>query len=116
MIFTDIYAIVKGSYKDHARLGARMSRKILAYSKDFTLSEIEIITEAIAHHSDKHIYTDMPYIELAKDADVFDCSLYPGAKGFYELHKPKEIYHEYVERIKKVRQELGLPSKKIFRD
>ena len=115
-VLHDIYAIVEGKYKNHAKLGAKIARKILIKSQDFKSSEINIICEAIASHSDKDIYTDKPYAELVKDADVFECSLYQGAEGFYRLHKPKSVFNEYVKRIKKVRQELGLPTNNIFRE
>ncbi len=115
-VLHDIYAIVEGKYKDHAKLGAELARKILEESKDFTTQEIDIITEAIAQHSDKDIYTDKPYVELAKDADVFECSLYQGAERFYRLHKPEQVFKEYVNRIKKVRRELGLQDKNVFRE
>ncbi len=114
-VLHDIYSIIKGKYEDHAKKSAEISRKILEDSKDFTKKEIELIIEAIAHHSEKHIYTDKPYVELIKDVDVFDCSLYENAKGFYILHKPPEIYKEYVNRIKTVRKELGLKEKDVFR-
>ncbi len=115
-VLHDIYAIIDGKYKDHAKLGAEIARKILEESGDFTTKEINIIKEAIAHHSQKEVYTDKPYVELAKDADVFECSLYQGAEGFYKLHKSDQVFKEYVNRIKKVRIELGLPNKAIFRD
>jgi hypothetical protein len=35
------------------------------------------------HHSEKNIYTNNPYIELVKDADVFACSLYKNAADEY---------------------------------
>lgn len=112
----DIYAIVEGKYKDHARLGSVIAENILKDLKDFSREEIETITKAIANHSDKDLYTDNPYIELAKDADVFECSLYQGAEGFYRLHKPEKVYQEYVLRIIKVRKELSLPPDNIFRE
>jgi len=115
-VLHDIYAIVQGKYKDHAKLGSTLARKMLEDSHEFSPSEIAIITEAIAHHSDKHEYTYKPYVELVKDADVFECSLYVGAEGFYRLHKPESIFKEYVKRIKNVRQELGLPPDEVFRD
>jgi predicted hydrolase (HD superfamily) len=115
-VLHDIYAIEKGKYKEHARLGAEMARKILEDAKDFTRSEIDVITEAIANHSEKDIYTDKPYVELIKDTDVFECSLYQNAEGFYKLHKPESVFNEYVKRIKKVRRELGLSEKDIFRE
>lgn len=112
----DINVIVTGSYEDHAKKGSRIARKMLEESKDFSKKEIEVIAEAIAHHSEKQIYTGKPYVELAKDADVFDCSLYENAKGFYILHKSKDIYDEYVKRIKNVRKELGLTEAEVFRE
>ncbi len=111
----DIYVIVEGKYEEHAKRGAEIARKMLEESGDFSPKEIRPIEEAVAHPSEKHIYTDKPYVELVKDADVFDCSLYENAEGFYTLHKPKEIYEEYVKRIRKVREELGLNREEFFR-
>lgn len=115
-ILHDIYVIVDGKYEDHARRGAEIAKKMLEAFGGFTKEEIKLITEAIAHHSEKQIYTGKPYVELVKDADVFDCSLYEGARGFYMLHKPKEIYEEYAKRIKNVRKEIGLKEDEIFRE
>lgn len=115
-VLHDIYPIEEGKYQDHARKGAELAKKILRDSKEFTDEEIDTITEAIANHSNKHVYTDKPYVELAKDADVFECSLYQGAEGFYKLHKPEEVFKEYVNRIKKVRLELGLKETPVFRE
>jgi uncharacterized protein len=111
----DIYAIVEGKYKDHARLGAAVAEKILKETHNFTDSEIATITGAIAAHSNKDKVDTDPYMEFAKDADAFECSLYEGAEGFYRLHKPEEVFKKYVERIKNVRRELGLPTEPIFR-
>ena len=74
------------------------------------------IVDSVAHHSEKEVYSDNPYIELVKDVDVFDCSLYRNAEGYYRLHKPESIVNEYVKRIVKVRKELNLPPEPIFRD
>ncbi|MBI2617738.1 HD domain-containing protein [Candidatus Gottesmanbacteria bacterium] len=115
-VLHDIYAIVTGKYANHARLGAEMAKDILIKSHSFPFDEIQTITEAIASHSDKQVYTEKPYVELAKDADVFECSLYAGAEGFYRLHKKDEIFREYVNRIKNVRKELGLSKEPIFRE
>lgn len=112
----DIYVIVEGKYKDHAKLGAPIAKGILEEIGGFTHSDIHTITEAIAQHSEKEVYSDNPYIELVKDVDVFDCSLYKGAEGFYKLHKPEPVFKEYVKRIKKVRRELGLPEEEVFRE
>ena len=112
----DVYVIVEGKYEGHGKRGAEIARKMLEESGDFTSEEISIITEAIAHHSEKQIHTNKPYVELVKDADVFDCSLYENAKGGYSLHKSKEIYEEYSNRTKKVRRELGLNEEEVFRE
>lgn len=75
-ILHDIYIIVEGKYKDHAKLGSPIAKQILEEIGDFSAQEIQTITNAIAHHSEKEIYSDNPYIELVKDVGVFDCSLY----------------------------------------
>ena len=115
-ILHDIYVIVEGKYKDHAKLGAPLAKEILEDIGGFLDEEIKTICDAVAHHSEKEIYSDDPYIELVKDVDVFDCSLYKGAEGFYRIHKREEIVKEYVNRIKTVRKELGLNPKQVFRD
>ncbi len=111
----DIYVIVEGKYKDHAKLGTPIAKNILEEVGGFSPEDIKTITEAVAHHSEKEIYSDNPYIELVKDVDVFDCSLYKGAEGFYKIHKPEPIFNEYVKRIKNVRREFGLSENDIFR-
>lgn len=114
-ILHDIYVIVNGKYKDHGKLGAPIAIKILEEVGGFSDEEIRTITEAVTHHSEKEIHSGDPYVELVKDADVFECSLYKNAEGFYKLHKPPHIYDEYVKRIKKVRGELGLQVGSVFR-
>jgi uncharacterized protein len=114
-VLHDIYPIVTGKYKDHAKLGGEMAEKILNKTHDFTDAEIKTICKAIAAHSNKDTVDTDPYMELAKDADAFECSLYEGAEGFYKLHKPEEVFLKYAQRIRNVRKELGLPTEKIFR-
>ncbi|MDD9953376.1 MAG: HD domain-containing protein [Candidatus Woesearchaeota archaeon] len=114
-VLHDIYVIIHGTYKEHGPKGAPIAEQILQDSNDFTEEEIKTITDAVAHHSEKEIYSENPYIELAKDVDVMDCCIYENAHNYYKLHKPKEIYDEYVKRIKKVRAELGLPGEVVFR-
>lgn len=111
----DIYVIVNGKYKNHGVEGAPIARQILEEVGGFTGDQINTITQAIAHHSEKEVYSNDPYTELVKDVDVFDCSLYRNAEGFYRLHKPEPIFKEYVARIKKVREELGLKPEEVFR-
>lgn len=114
-ILHDIYVIETGKYKNHGPEGAAIALKILGGIGGFSEEEIKIITTAVAHHSEKEIYSDDPYIELVKDVDVFDCSLYKNSEGFYKIHKPENIYNEYVNRLKKVREELGLKIEEVFR-
>ena len=111
----DIYVVKSGKYQDHAKLGAPLSEDLLNHIGGFTLKEIKKISKAIYYHSEKEIYTNEPYVELIKDVDVFDCSLYINAEGYYRLHKLEIIVDEYIKRIKKVRQELNLPEEPVFR-
>ncbi|VVB60191.1 HD domain protein [uncultured archaeon] len=111
----DIYAIIEGKYKEHAKRGAQIAKKMLINSGDFKPEEIEIITEAIAQHSEKEVFTNKPFVELIKDVDAFDCSLYENSEAYYLLHKPKEVYEQYAKRIKNVRKELDLKANNVFR-
>ena len=113
-VLHDIHVIINGTYKNHAKLGAPIAGKILWETGGFSEKEIMIITQAVTHHSEKEIYADDPYIELVKDADVFDCSLYKNAEDAYRIHKSPEIFKEYVSRIKKIRKELNLPEEPVF--
>ena len=105
----DIYAIDTGFYKNHAAEGALIARAVLKENGNFFEAEIELICEAIHHHSDKHIYSDKPYVELIKDADILDCSLYEGTAAYYQEFKPAEICREYFLRAQSVSQELDIP-------
>ncbi len=113
-VLHDIYVIVKGRYKNHAHLGAPIAARILRSTNKFRLSEIKLITEAIFNHSDKHIYSKNPYVELAKDADTLDCFLYDNVEGYYTGNKPPKVAKEYFKRIIKLRKELGLRPVKRY--
>jgi len=113
-VLHDIYVIVEGKYKDHAKMGAPIAEKILREVGGFSDNDIKTITDAVAHHSEKEVYSDNPYVELVKDVDVFDCSFYKNSEGYYRIHKPEEIFKEYVKRIINVRKELNLPPEPIF--
>ena len=109
----DIQVIVKGKYYDHAHLGAKIAQKILKQTKKFSEKEIKLICEAIYHHSDKHVYTRNPYIELAKDADTLDCFLYDNVEPYYIYNKKPAVAIEYFKRIINLRKEMGMkPLKK----
>lgn len=111
----DIYVAVTGKGEDHAILGAPMAEKLLNEIGGFSTDQITTIVTAIAKHSQKDIYSDDPYVELVKDVDVFDCSLYRGSENYYKIHKTPEMLEQYVKRVKAVRAELGLSTEDIFR-
>lgn len=111
----DIYVIVTGSYSNHAKLGAPIAKKILEETGGFTEFEIKAITDAVYHHSEKEVYSDDPYIELIKDADVFDCSFYKNSEAEYRRTKNPDIFIHYAKRVKNIRKELGLPEEPVFR-
>ncbi len=111
----DIYVITTGSYKNHGPKGAPIAEKILRDVGGFTEEEIKTISNSVAHHSEKEIISDDPYVEIVKDVDVLDSSLYKNAEGFYRIHKQADIFEEYLKRIKKVRAELGLNPEEPFR-
>ncbi len=69
----DIHVIVNGRYDSHAKKGAVIAKKLLYDSGEFTEKEVADICEAIAGHSDKHVYTKNQLVELTKDADCLDC-------------------------------------------
>ncbi|VVC03995.1 Ribonuclease Y [Candidatus Bilamarchaeum dharawalense] len=106
----DIFVVLDGSYNQHAKKGATIAKKILKRYK-FNSREIAQICEAIASHSDKHVYSEKPLVELIKDADCVDCFFY--GDGIYNS-KPKEITKHYYGRIISIRKEIGLPAKHYF--
>ncbi|HWB39044.1 MAG TPA: HD domain-containing protein [Candidatus Saccharimonadales bacterium] len=111
----DIYVALEGKAERHAVLGAPMAEKLLNEVGGFNPEQIATIVNAIAHHSEKDIYSDDPYVELVKDVDVFDCSLYKGAENYYRIHKSPEMLEQYVKRVRGVRKELGLSPEDVFR-
>jgi hypothetical protein len=105
----DIHVIMEGGYTEHAARGAIIARRFLEETGQFDKSEIRKITAAIKNHSNKHEYSKDGLVELVKDADCLDCSLY--GDGIYEDKPPEQLKH-YYRRIVRVREELGLPRKK----
>ncbi len=114
-ILHDIYVIVSGKYQNHGPNGGPVAQDLLKEIGGFDTKETATIVDAVVHHSEKEIYSSDPYVELVKDVDVFDCSLYKNSEGYYRLHKSPEIVEEYIKRIKRVRKELGLSATPIFR-
>ncbi|MBI5227189.1 HD domain-containing protein [Candidatus Micrarchaeota archaeon] len=107
----DVHVIVNGTYDNHARLGAQIAKPMLEQSGQFSNGEIKQICDGIGNHSDKHLYSSDPFVELIKDADCFDCFFY-GDK-VYDYKDPSVLKH-YYKRIIKIREEAGLPVKTCF--
>ena len=106
----DIYVFTTGRAAEHAHKGAPIAVALLKKTKRFTPKEIKLIASAIYNHTDKHIVSKNPYVELVKDADVLDCGLYDGVHDAYVYEKSPANCRAYFKRIKKVRKELGLPK------
>ncbi len=111
----DIYIALEGKGENHAVLGAPLAEKMLNDICGFEAEQIKTILKAIAEHSQKDVHSDDPYVELVKDVDVFDCSLYKGAENYYRIHKSPEMLEKYVKRVRAVRTELGLSPDDVFR-
>jgi uncharacterized protein len=71
----DIYAVIAGSYDNHAINGSNEAKKILESIDLFTDSEIRIIATTISRHSEKD-KKHLPYDEVLKDADVLHHCFY----------------------------------------
>lgn len=96
----DIGRILTGKQKNHAAEGKQPARRLLEKLRLFTEEEIHIISNAVAHHSDKSVIgSDIE--EIIKDADVVDCYEYG-----MELPRPeqKRRYERYLsERLSKTK-------------
>ena len=94
----DLFAYKRGSYDDHAHLGAEYVRKQLAKTGLTTPEETETICSAIWHHSDKDVI-DSPMDEVLKDADVLH----------HTLDDPtREVKEHEKERYIKLCEEFGM--------
>ena len=114
-VLHDIAVIETGTYEDHARKGAQIAQQILQSTGLFLDNEIELICNAIRHHSEKGKYDGGEYAELVKDADVYDCSLYEGTISYYHEHKSPEVFSHYLKSVENVSRELGLPIRSDFK-
>lgn len=104
----DVYVCKTGKREEHAHRGAPIAAALLKKTWRFTAREIALITKAIDYHSDKHLVSRDPYVELVKDADLFDWSLYEGShNGIVRKYKDPT---PYFARIKRIRKELNLPK------
>lgn len=111
-VLHDIFVFQTGRCDNHGPEGALIADKMLRDACQFSDEEIAEITQAIKHHSEKDVYSEDPYVELVKDADVFDCSLFEGVHDAYVYEKSHEKCRSYFQRIHAVRKELGLPHDK----
>lgn len=80
----------------HASRSSILAKQLMEDTNQFTTEEVKIVTQAIAHHSDKSEIND-DYSELIKDSDVLAHEL----EG--EILKPAE-----QERLIKISKELML--------
>ena len=95
----DIYTYKVEYVKEHALLGSIEAENLLRDLEIFTDDEIELVKNAISHHSDKKSIHDN-YSELIKDADVLQNSL---NKNSFEIKHRK--------RLKKIFKDLGIKIK-----
>ena len=89
----DVHVIKNGDYKDHAHKSARIASEILDELGGFSESERKQIISIIYNHSDKDIWSDDPFEEFGKDADILDCFLYPNTFGYYLKHKKTQVFY-----------------------
>lgn len=108
-VLHDIYVFETGRCTDHGSKGGPIAKKMLQRTGKFSEKEISQIVKAVKNHSDKHVYSNDPYVELVKDADVFDVSLFEGVHDAYVYEKAPKTCRQYFKRIHAVRDELGLP-------
>ncbi len=87
-----------GESSDHAEKGADEARKILNMLGNFSNSEIEMICDAIYHHSNKE-YGQCAFNKILIDADLLQHYLY---NPMLELSKEK------AGRIEILKEECGL--------
>lgn len=81
----DFWTYVTGESSDHAEKGADEARKILNMLGNFSNSEIEMICDAIYHHSNKE-YGQCAFNKILIDADLLQHYLY---NPMLELSKEK---------------------------
>ena len=106
----DIHAGLNGTYQDHAKKSANIANDLMDRLGLFTSEEKALVIKIIENHSDKHIWTDDPYQEIGKDADILDCFLYPTSTEHYVRNKAPEVAKQYFKRAQKVFDELKIPN------
>lgn len=91
------------TYKDHGVKSATLARQILEEVKQFEEEEIQVITHAIALHSNKRERHDGDIAELLKDADV-------AQHYFYNVNIPLPEKSSF--RLFYILEEFEIPSNK----
>ena len=94
----DLWTYKTGDPTDHAQPGAELAREVLSQLGCFSEHEIEILCQAVVHHSVKG-EVHGAYDELLKDADVLQHYLYNPSLKQQASEEP---------RIAAVLQELGV--------
>jgi uncharacterized protein len=92
------FVVNMGNGKDHAAKGGDMARRVLKQIGDFNKEEIDLIVNAVIHHSEKDKVGNW-LDELIKDVDVLDCALHGSDFSRFEYH---------FKRQKNVEKELGI--------
>ena len=110
----DIYVIVEGKYKDHAKLGVPIADSMLVDHGIISSDKRNAIKKIVGNHSDKNLYSNDLIKEFGKDIDVLDCFLYPNAIEFYLLNKEISNTYHYLARAKSIWRKLNIPIPKSF--
>jgi len=114
VLLHDIYVIVEGKYKNHAKLGVPIADGLLVDHGIKCDSKRIEIAQIVGNHSDKHIYSSDPLIEFGKDVDVLDCFLYPNAIEYYLLNKSVQSTFHYMNRAKNMWNKLNIVCPREF--
>ncbi len=94
----DIYAYKTGIRADHAHQGAALAKEIMQETGLFSEEEIDMVSQAIWHHSDKDV-VDSTFDEVLKDADAL--------QHFLIMPLADPAPHEAA-RVSKLKEELGI--------
>jgi HD superfamily phosphodiesterase len=94
----DLGRILYGRNEKHAEKGYLPAKDMLKEMGIFSWPEIETISAAIKHHSEKETFGTNPYDEIVKDADALDCYLV-SLEVLKESHK---------KRLNRIFEDLGI--------
>ena len=87
-------------YDNHCGKSSQMATNILTETKLFSEYEINIIANAVLHHTDFEEYTQSLYDEVLKDADIFQ-------PFFNDI--PEPAWQPAKPRLEKMLTELNIP-------